>query len=108
MLVDSYQVEVQDLVTEVWKVDRCLQPCYKWRRATYHWPCILGGLFKRTRQEIVGDPSVQALIAKSDAIQHAQNIVCVKHPRPVRVTRIEREGARFVKFVIWLDGKWLE
>jgi len=113
MFVDSYQVEVQDFVTvhqsfttvEKWTVVKSFRPRYKWRRVTYR---ILYGLLRRTRQEIVGDPSIQVLIVKSDAHLYAQDTRRTKYPQRVRITRIEREGAQLVKFVIWQNGKWLE
>ena len=115
MFVDSYQVEIQNselafvnaesLVTQDWITDRCFCPQYKWRCITRR---IWGGLFRRIRQEIVGDPLIQALIVKSDAHRYAQSLMRVDSLRSVRITRIEREGARLVKFVIWRDGKWLE
>ena len=111
MFVDSYQVEIQPLVNAEslvatdWVTNRRFCPQYKWRCIARR---VWGGLFKRTRQEIVGDPLIQALIVKSDAHRYAQSLVRAGSFRSVRITRIEREGARFVKFVIWRDGKWLE
>lgn len=111
MFVNSYQVETQtfvyakDFAVPVWVTDRCFCPRYKWRRVTRR---ILWGLFKRIRQEITGDPLVQALIVKNDAHLHAQSLMRLASLQSVRITRIEREGARLVKFVIWQDGKWLE
>lgn len=104
MFVDSYQTEVQNLATGEWKVDQYFRLRYKWRRIVHR---VLG-LLRRVRQEIVGDPQIQALIIKSDAYRHACHTMRVKRPRPVRITCIKREGARLVKFVIWQNGKWLE
>jgi len=105
MFVESYQVEVQNFASEKWSVIKSFRLQHKWRRVTRR---ILCGLLRRTRQEIVGDSLVQALIIKSDAHRYAQITVRRTPPQLVRITRIEREGARLVKFVIWRDGKWLE
>ena len=115
MFVDSYQVEVLEVqilvdveieqITQDWVINRCFCPQYKWRRVIRR---IWGCLFKRTRQEIAGSPLVQALIVKTAAHRYAQSLMRADSSRSVRITCIEREGARLVKFVIWRDGKWLE
>ena len=105
MFIDSYQVEVQNLVTEKWEVDQSFRPQYKWQRVTRR---LLCGFLRWTRQQIIGDPLVQALIVKTDAHQHARRVMRERHPRHVRIVRVEREGSRIVKYAIWRDGKWLE
>lgn len=105
MFIDSYQVEVRSLTTEKWTVVKSFRPRYKWRCVTYR---ILCGLLRRPRQVIDGDPLIQALIVKSNAYRHARDVLRSRHPQSVRITCLEREGARLVKFVIWRDGIWLE
>lgn len=105
MFVDRYQVEIQNPVTQDWEADRCFRLKYKWHQVTRR---VLRCLWKRTRQEITGSSSVQALIVKSEAHQYAQKLWRVDWNRSVRITSIEWEGARLVKCVIWRDGRWLE
>ncbi len=100
---DSYQVEVRSLVNEKWETVQCFRPRYKWHCVTR---CILG-LLRWTRRQIV-TPHIRALIAKGEAHQYARNAVHVRYPRHVRITCIEREGKRLVKFVVWQDGRWYE
>lgn len=104
MYVDSYQVEVQCLETLVWEVDQCFRPVYKWRFVLHRFL----GLLRRRRPEIVGDPEVAALIIKADAHYRARRIFIMRRPRNVRIVRVEREGSRLVKFVVWFNGKWQE
>jgi len=106
MLIDSFQVEIQSLTTEKWEVNECFQPVYKWKQILRR--VLWFPLWKRGRPVIDGDPHVAALIAKSDAHQHARRVARQRKPRNVRIVRVEREGARLVKTVVWQNGHWLE
>lgn len=107
MYIDSYQVEVQ--IRDCWHVNQRFRPQYKWKRVVHY----LFGFWKQTRQEIAGDPLVLALIVKADAFRCAQGLARQLTQQlieeKVRIARIEREGARLVKFVVWQNDKgWLE
>ncbi len=104
MYIDSYQVEVQSLTTLDWELDQCFQPVYKWVNALHRFL----GLFWWHKPQILGDPEATALIVKADAHRRARHIMLARRPRNVRITRIEREGSRLVKFVVWLNGRWTE
>lgn len=101
--IDSYQVEVQDGAN--WIVDRSYRPRYQWQPVVHR---ILG-LFRWGReQRIKGDPEALAVIAKAEAVGRARYMLLRQRPASVRIARYEREGARLVKFVVWLNGDWCE
>jgi len=106
MLINSFQVEVQSLTTGEWSVDECFCPIYKWRQRLRR--VLWFPLWKWSKPVIDGDPHIAALIAKTDAHLHARHVVRQRKPRNVRIARVEREGARLVKYTIWQNGHWLE
>jgi len=101
--IDSYQVEVNDGGN--WIADQSFRPYYHWTPVA-HW--ILGLFRLGRRQKIDGDAEAVALIAKSEAVLRARMLLYQQRPVNVRITHYEREGARLVKFVIWIDGEWVE
>jgi hypothetical protein len=101
--VYNYQVEVQDGAD--WVTDRSYQPRYRWQSVVHK---ILG-LFRWGReQRLMGDAEALALIAKAEAVVRARYMLLHSRPASIRITRSEREGARLVKFVVWLNGEWCE
>jgi len=105
MFIDCYQVEEESLTTHEWEMLKVFRLKYKWthtvRRRFFF-------LFRRPHPEITGSKMVQAVIVKTDAFNYARKIMRARRPRHIRITRIDREGARIVKIVIWLDGEWTE
>jgi hypothetical protein len=104
MHVDSYCVEVQNLTTLEWELDQCFRPVYRWKFVLHR----LFGFLRWWKPQIIGDPEAAALIVKVDAHRRARHVLFMCQPRSVRITRTEHEGARLVKFVIWLNGRWIE
>lgn len=104
MFTDSYQVEEQSLSTGKWVKLASFRLKYRWRYVTHR----LLGLIKWVRPEITGPKLIQAVIVKVRAYNYARKILRVRRPRSIRITRIDREGARLVKVVIWLNGEWNE
>lgn len=101
--IDSYQVEVQDQGN--WIADQSFRPYYRWTPVAY-W--ILGLFRLGKRQKIDGNAEAVALVAKSEAVLRARMLLYQQQPVNVRITCYEREGARLVKFIIWIDGEWVE
>lgn len=104
MHVDNYQVEVQNLTTLEWELDQHYRPVYKWGFVLHH----LFGLLRWRKPQIIGDPEAVALIVKADAHRRARYVLLMRRPCSVRITRTEHEGSRLVKFVVWLNGRWIE
>lgn len=105
MFIDCYQVEEESLITyEGWKTLEVFRLKYKWAYVVR----LFCFLFRRPRPEITGSKMIQAVIVKIRAYDYARRAMRDRRPRSIRITRLEREGARLVKTVIWLDGKWVE
>jgi hypothetical protein len=104
MYIDSYQVEVQNLKTLEWELDQSFQPIYKWVFVLHR----LFGLLRWRKPQIVGNPEAIALIVKADAHCRARHVFIHSRPRNVRLVRVEREGSRLARFIIWLNGRWQE
>ena len=105
MFTDSYQVEEQNPATGEWETLKrfCLK--YKWANVKCRFLC----LFKRSRPKITGSKLLQAVIVKVTAYNFAREVVRNRRSsRSIRITRTDREGARLVKVVIWLNEKWCE
>lgn len=105
MRIDCFQVEVQDHMTSEWRACGCFRPVFQWKQK---WHRVLGCLWKRAHPGIVGDPQVALLIVKSDAHKYARQVLLYQRPHAIRIVRIEREGSRLAKFVVWQNGHWLE
>lgn len=104
MFTDSYQVEEQNLATSKWITLKRFRLKYKWANVKCRFLC----LFKWTCPEIMGSELLLAVIVKVTAYNFAREVARNRRQRSVRITRTDREGARLVKVVIWLNGKWCE
>lgn len=101
--IDCYQVEVQDEAN--WIADRSYRPRYRWQPVVHK---ILGLFRWGCDQRIIGDAEALALLAKSEAVLRARYLLLHNRPASIRITRYERDGARLVKYVVWLNGAWCE
>jgi len=104
MFVDCYQVEEESLTTHEWEMLKVFRLKYKWTHTVRRF-CFL---LCRPHPAIAGSEMVQAVIVKTSAFNYARRVMRTRQPRHIRITRIDREGARLVKIVIWLNGKWTE
>lgn len=104
MFIDCYQVEEENLATREWEAVKIFRLKYKWARAIR----CFRFLFRRSRPEITEAKMMQAVIVKTSAFDYARRALRTGARHHIRITRVDREGGRLVKIVIWLNGEWTE